>query len=95
MNPTALAPPAPAPNATANAAADAEVDPARCPLCGGPNGCATLQRPAGAAPVACWCAQASFSPDLLARVPPQARGRACICAACAAAGSAADQQATQ
>jgi hypothetical protein len=27
----------------------------------------------------------SFSDELLARVPPAARGRACICAACAAA----------
>ena len=35
----------------------------------------------------CWCVAASFSDELLARVPPAARGRACICAACAAAAS--------
>ncbi|MDR2153570.1 MAG: cysteine-rich CWC family protein [Burkholderiaceae bacterium] len=68
---------------------DTAFDPARCPLCGGPNGCAMLQPPAaGGALSACWCAQASFSPDLLARLPPEARRRVCICADCAAAEEA-------
>ncbi|TXK30998.1 cysteine-rich CWC family protein [Ottowia sp. GY511] len=63
------------------------VDTARCPLCGGPNGCAMAQVVAGAAPVACWCRDADFAPELLARVPPEARRRACICAACVAAAA--------
>jgi hypothetical protein len=33
----------------------------------------------------CWCVAATFGDALLARVPAAARGRACICAACAAA----------
>jgi hypothetical protein len=61
------------------------VDPSRCPLCGQPNRCALeIEREAGVAPPACWCTQADFTSDLLARVPAAARGRACICAACAA-----------
>jgi hypothetical protein len=54
-----------------------------CPLCGGPNGCAPAQ--AGRFDIACWCRDAHFSAELLARVPPAARGRACVCAACAGA----------
>ncbi|MCL1960906.1 MAG: cysteine-rich CWC family protein [Desulfovibrionaceae bacterium] len=67
------------------------IDPARCPLCGGPNGCAMAQPPAqnGNAPQPCWCAHASFTPALLERVPPQARRKACICARCAAADTGA------
>jgi aminoglycoside 6'-N-acetyltransferase-1b/aminoglycoside 6'-N-acetyltransferase-2 len=30
----------------------------------------------------CWCARAVFSAELLAAVPPFARGKACICARC-------------
>ena len=33
----------------------------------------------------CWCQGATFSADLLARVPEPLRGVACVCAACAAA----------
>ncbi|MFT4193301.1 MAG: cysteine-rich CWC family protein, partial [Ottowia sp.] len=53
-------------------------DPACCPLCGGPNGCAMAapQAADGALP-ACWCMAADFPPALLARVPPAARRRAC------------------
>lgn len=60
-------------------------DPARCPLCGGPNGCAMEAARAGGQPQPppCWCTQATFAPALLARVPEDARRRACICAACA------------
>jgi hypothetical protein len=42
-----------------------------------------LQRRTGQAQAACWCTQASFSPELLARVPAAERGQACVCAACA------------
>ncbi|WP_374667187.1 cysteine-rich CWC family protein [Ramlibacter sp.] len=70
----------------------AEVDPARCPLCGQPNRCAMeAARAAGTPPGACWCTQVDFSAELLARVPATATGRACICADCARAGPAADR----
>jgi hypothetical protein len=36
----------------------------------------------------CWCTQVDFSSDLLAQVPQAARGRSCICAACAALAAA-------
>ena len=65
------------------------IDTARCPLCGGPNGCAMAQAGDGATPAACWCRDAEFTPALLAQVPPEARRRACICAACAAGAASA------
>ena len=57
----------------------------RCPLCGAGNACAMANGGSSANP--CWCIGASFGPELLARVPPAARGLACICAACAAAAA--------
>lgn len=61
------------------------VDPSRCPLCGQPNRCAMeIERETGAPQGACWCTQLDFGADLIARVPAEARERACICAACAA-----------
>jgi len=54
-----------------------------CPLCGGANACAMAAGGADGSP--CWCVAATFGDALLARVPAAARGRACICAACAAA----------
>jgi hypothetical protein len=63
-----------------------EVDPCRCPLCGQPNACANeLSRASGQPQPPCWCTQAHFPPELLARVPAAAQRRACICAACAGA----------
>lgn len=58
-----------------------------CPLCQQPNQCAM----AGAQPSSgpCWCTTMDFSTDLLARVPAAWQGKACICAACAAAQPAA------
>jgi hypothetical protein len=60
-----------------------------CPLCGAGNACAMAG--GGEAEGSCWCVGVAFGTELLERVPPAARGRACICAACAAAarGSAA------
>lgn len=55
----------------------------QCPLCGQPNGCAAVA--AGSLGVACWCQDVAFSEELLSRVPPEQRVRACICRACAAA----------
>ncbi|MBI4292960.1 MAG: cysteine-rich CWC family protein [Betaproteobacteria bacterium] len=54
-----------------------------CPLCGGPNGCAPAASGTFGSP--CWCNEASFSPELLARVPEAIRGKACICRTCVAA----------
>lgn len=61
------------------------VPPDVCPLCGAGNGCAMAGGSDPDRP--CWCMAVSFSDELLARVPPAARGRACICAACAAAAT--------
>jgi hypothetical protein len=52
-----------------------------CPLCGQPNACAPARTGAFSQP--CWCQSASFSPELLARVPEHLRNVACICQACA------------
>ncbi|MDO9158849.1 MAG: cysteine-rich CWC family protein [Burkholderiaceae bacterium] len=59
--------------------------PTACPLCGQPNLCAMeLARLTGVPEAGpCWCTRVSFAPDLLARVPAQAQGKACICEACA------------
>lgn len=66
------------------------VPPEVCPLCGKGNQCAMeLERATGLKQPPCWCTQAQFSPELLAAVPLTARGKACICAACAATGQAA------
>lgn len=60
-------------------------DPGCCPLCGGDNRCAVeIARATGEAQPPCWCVNATFSPGLLERIPAEARGQACICAACVA-----------
>ncbi len=67
----------------------AAIDATRCPLCGRPNQCAMeTQKRTGVAQPDCWCSQAAFSPELLTRLPAEARRAACICSACA---EAADQ----
>ena len=55
------------------------INPARCPLCGGPNLCATAADPE--APD-CWCGSLKFPEELLDLVPKDAVRRACICQAC-------------
>lgn len=65
-------------------------DPTRCPLCGASNLCAMeIERATGEAQPPCWCMAADFSFDeaLLARIPAEARGQACICARCATAAA--------
>ena len=42
-----------------------------------------LRRTTGVDQPPCWCTQLDFTTELLARVPAQARDRACICPACA------------
>ncbi len=53
-----------------------------CPLCGGANACAPAE--AGRFDVECWCRTAEIAPETLARVPPEAAGKACLCPRCAA-----------
>jgi len=61
-------------------------DPARsCPICGAPNACGAAAGTSGR----CWCVDLRFPPELLARVPPAMRDRACICRACATAAQVA------
>ncbi|MEI7821487.1 MAG: cysteine-rich CWC family protein [Verrucomicrobiota bacterium] len=56
--------------------------PEKCPLCGQPNDCARAAQQDCKS--ACWCVKETFPPELLARVPEQARGCACICKQCLA-----------
>ena len=59
----------------------------RCPLCGQGNQCAMeVEKATGEKQPPCWCTKVDFSADLLARVPEEARGTACICEACARTG---------
>jgi hypothetical protein len=72
-------------------ASPASSDPSRCPLCGEANRCAMeVERETGVKQGPCWCTGVRFDDALLARVPPQARGQACICQACATAPRPAD-----
>ena len=64
------------------------LDTTRCPLCGQANRCAIeIERETGVAQGPCWCLAATFTDALRERVPPEARGLACICARCASAAS--------
>ena len=64
--------------------ARASLAPDLCPLCGKPNRCAMeSSRAAAADQPPCWCVGVDFSPELLERLPAAARGKACICEACA------------
>jgi len=57
----------------------------RCPLCFGDNQCA-IAAPSGAQSIAecetCWCKRIDIPKELLATLPAEARGRACICLGC-------------
>jgi hypothetical protein len=52
----------------------------RCPLCGADNQCAMA---AGQLSEPCWCIEVTIDPAALAAVPEKARGRVCLCPACA------------
>lgn len=61
------------------------IDPTQCPLCGQANRCAMeVARETGAAQPPCWCMGATFPPSLHGNLPAKARGKACVCASCAA-----------
>ena len=53
----------------------------RCPLCGSRNECAPAR--SGSFDTPCWCATVTIDPEALASIPPELRGRACLCVRCA------------
>jgi hypothetical protein len=59
---------------------EARVDPKTCPLCGEPNGCG-----AAAGKPDCWCFNVSLDKAALERIPPEAKGKACVCRRCGGA----------
>lgn len=62
----------------------ASPEPTHCPLCGQANLCAMeAERLTGVKQAPCWCTQVDFSRAALHRIPDAARGKACICQACA------------
>lgn len=67
-------------------------DPLVCPLCGKANGCLNL----GAQDVnrTCWCNDPAikFPEALLASIPAQLRGKACICKSCVLSFSPSEQE---
>ena len=52
----------------------------RCPLCGGPNECGLA-----AGKSECWCFEAKIAPEVLERVPEEAKGKVCVCRGCGVA----------
>lgn len=60
------------------------MNPGNCPLCGGNNHCAAEKLPPGeeTASLDCWCFHASIPKELLARIPAEQRGKACVCGSC-------------
>lgn len=67
----------------------ASPDPRTCPLCGTANRCAMeLERETGLKQPPCWCTQVDFNREVLAAIPADARGKACICQACATTNAA-------
>ncbi|MBE7523234.1 MAG: cysteine-rich CWC family protein [Burkholderiales bacterium] len=59
-------------------------DPARCPRCGAVNACAM----AAGDPRPCWCTRVVVPAALLDALPDDAKGVACLCAACIANAAA-------
>jgi hypothetical protein len=55
----------------------------RCPVCGAANECAAANT--GSFDTPCWCANVTISQEALDRIPPDQRGRACLCPRCAGA----------
>jgi hypothetical protein len=50
-----------------------------------PNQCAMeVAKETGNPIEECWCASIVFTPETLAKIPPQALNKACICKKCAA-----------
>ena len=65
---------------------DKVIDPSKCPICGDPNQCAQeIAKATGTPPERCWCITATFSSEVLDRVPEEAKNKACICSKCVSA----------
>ncbi|MFM9990603.1 MAG: cysteine-rich CWC family protein [Burkholderiaceae bacterium] len=65
---------------------DKVIDPSMCPICGEPNKCAQeIAKATRKPPERCWCMTATFSSEVLDRVPEEAKNKACICSKCAIA----------
>ena len=61
------------------------ITPTICPICLQPNQCAMeVAKETGKTIEECWCASMVFTPEMLAKIPPQALNKACICKKCAA-----------
>lgn len=58
------------------------VDPLVCPLCGKANACVNLADKDVSR--SCWCNDPAitFPAELLSRIPPDMRRKACVCKAC-------------
>ncbi|EFM10433.1 hypothetical protein PaecuDRAFT_2869 [Paenibacillus curdlanolyticus YK9] len=65
-------------------------DETRCPLCGGDNRCGQLIPSTNGE--GCWCLRASIPAALLALVPPELTGKACICRSCVETALQKEQQ---
>ena len=48
-----------------------------CPICGQSNDCAASAK--GSFDTDCWCVAVVFTEELLAKVPPELRGKSCVC----------------
>jgi hypothetical protein len=65
---------------------DKVIDPSKCPICGDTNQCAQeIAKATGTPPERCWCITATFSSEVLDRVPKEAKNKACICSKCVSA----------
>jgi hypothetical protein len=55
------------------------LEPSKCPICGDLNQCAQeIAKATGKSSETCWCMTATFSAELLDRVPKEAQNKACI-----------------
>jgi len=69
--------------ASLNHPMDKVIDPSKCPICNGANQCAQeIAKATGKPQEPCWCMTATFSAELLDRVPEEAQNKACICKTC-------------
>ncbi len=56
------------------------MDPRTCPLCGKPNQCGMAEGKGS-----CWCFEVKLDPAALAKLPEEAKGKACVCRSCGVA----------
>jgi len=58
-----------------------QIDPAVCPICGGPNMCGELDK-SNQTDGRCWCALETFPREIFQLVPKEKKDKACICKTC-------------